>query len=103
MLFQDLLSEIDLMVTRYLVSVQIQMPEEVQTLPETAISEIKTIHNDPNATDGAFEPPTVTDDEGNIIDFSHQTLKSMGIHISRNDPCPCGSGRRYKHCHGRLN
>jgi hypothetical protein len=23
-------------------------------------------------------------------------------HISRNDPCPCGSGKRYKHCHGTL-
>ena len=23
--------------------------------------------------------------------------------IGRNDPCPCGSGKKYKHCHGRLN
>ena len=23
--------------------------------------------------------------------------------VSRNDPCPCGSGKRYKHCHGALN
>jgi preprotein translocase subunit SecA len=22
--------------------------------------------------------------------------------VGRNDPCPCGSGRKYKHCHGRL-
>ncbi|MGH6885129.1 MAG: SEC-C metal-binding domain-containing protein, partial [Geminicoccales bacterium] len=22
--------------------------------------------------------------------------------IGRNDPCPCGSGRKYKHCHGKL-
>jgi preprotein translocase subunit SecA len=22
--------------------------------------------------------------------------------IARNDPCPCGSGEKYKHCHGRL-
>ena len=25
-----------------------------------------------------------------------------GLQIGRNDPCPCGSGKRYKHCHGRL-
>jgi preprotein translocase subunit SecA len=25
-----------------------------------------------------------------------------GQKIGRNDPCPCGSGRKYKHCHGRL-
>jgi preprotein translocase subunit SecA len=23
--------------------------------------------------------------------------------VGRNDPCPCGSGKKYKHCHGRLN
>jgi preprotein translocase subunit SecA len=23
-------------------------------------------------------------------------------HTSRNAPCPCGSGKKYKHCHGRL-
>ncbi|MGL5564665.1 MAG: SEC-C metal-binding domain-containing protein [Plesiomonas sp.] len=22
--------------------------------------------------------------------------------IGRNDPCPCGSGKKYKHCHGQL-
>jgi preprotein translocase subunit SecA len=22
--------------------------------------------------------------------------------VSRNEPCPCGSGRKYKHCHGKL-
>jgi preprotein translocase subunit SecA len=22
--------------------------------------------------------------------------------VGRNDPCPCGSGKKYKHCHGKL-
>jgi preprotein translocase subunit SecA len=26
-----------------------------------------------------------------------------GQKVGRNDPCPCGSGKKYKHCHGRLN
>ena len=25
-----------------------------------------------------------------------------GMHIGRNDPCPCGSGKKYKNCHGRF-
>ncbi|MNC86288.1 preprotein translocase subunit SecA [compost metagenome] len=25
-----------------------------------------------------------------------------GQKVGRNDPCPCGSGKKYKHCHGRL-
>lgn len=27
---------------------------------------------------------------------------SMFVGISRNDPCPCGSGKKFKHCHGRI-
>jgi preprotein translocase subunit SecA len=26
-----------------------------------------------------------------------------GTKIGRNDPCPCGSGKKYKQCHGKLN
>jgi preprotein translocase subunit SecA len=25
-----------------------------------------------------------------------------GARVGRNDPCPCGSGKKYKHCHGKL-
>ena len=28
--------------------------------------------------------------------------RRSGKHIGRNEQCPCGSGKRYKHCHGRL-
>jgi preprotein translocase subunit SecA len=31
-----------------------------------------------------------------------QPFKRLGDKIGRNDPCPCGSGRKYKQCHGRL-
>ncbi|MDH7484553.1 MAG: SEC-C metal-binding domain-containing protein, partial [Spirochaetales bacterium] len=29
------------------------------------------------------------------------TVVRSGQKIGRNDPCPCGSGKKYKHCHGR--
>lgn len=35
-------------------------------------------------------------------DFSPEALEVRGIVIRRNDPCPCGSGLKYKLCHGRL-
>lgn len=35
-------------------------------------------------------------------DFSETALNARGIYILRNDPCPCGSGLKYKQCHGRL-
>ena len=31
-----------------------------------------------------------------------QPVVRAGQKIGRNDPCPCGSGRKYKHCHGKL-
>ena len=32
-----------------------------------------------------------------------QPFVRPGQKIGRNEPCPCGSGKKYKHCHGRLN
>ncbi len=36
------------------------------------------------------------------VDYSPQALAERGITVHRNDPCPCGSGQKYKQCHGRL-
>ena len=35
-------------------------------------------------------------------DFSPEALTARGQMVLRNDPCPCGSGLRYKQCHGKL-
>ena len=31
-----------------------------------------------------------------------QTFVRQGQKVGRNDPCPCGSGKKYKQCHGKL-
>ena len=31
-----------------------------------------------------------------------EAKKYAGMHIGRNDPCPCGSGKKFKVCHGRF-
>jgi preprotein translocase subunit SecA len=33
---------------------------------------------------------------------ARRPVKAVGEKVGRNDPCPCGSGRKYKHCHGRA-
>jgi SEC-C motif-containing protein len=38
-------------------------------------------------------------DEGDIVP---KTIVRSAPKIGRNDPCPCGSGKKYKHCHGRA-
>ena len=32
-----------------------------------------------------------------------QTFQRQGVKVGRNDDCPCGSGKKFKHCHGRGN
>ena len=39
------------------------------------------------------------------MQFAQQQAQGRGEEfqrIGRNDPCPCGSGKKYKHCHGQL-
>jgi preprotein translocase subunit SecA len=72
-MFGTLLGDVRESVCRVLMHVQITMPEEVQ------------------ATAPAAEEPAQSEEKE--LDFSH---------VGRNDPCPCGSGKRYKDCHGRL-
>lgn len=40
-----------------------------------------------------------SDDEAAVRDLAAQTGERK---VGRNDPCPCGSGKKYKQCHGRL-
>ena len=49
----------------------------------------------PEAASGA--PPPPGDEESNVAPFVRGERK-----VGRNEPCPCGSGRKYKHCHGAL-
>ena len=33
---------------------------------------------------------------------TRRPIKALDKKVGRNDPCPCGSGKKYKHCHGRA-
>jgi preprotein translocase subunit SecA len=47
----------------------------------------------------------VAQQQQQAIDSSRQQQKQMPVHVEkkvgRNDPCPCGSGKKYKNCHGK--
>jgi preprotein translocase subunit SecA len=45
-------------------------------------------------------PQTVTADTTAMTDDPSTTY--MGMKVGRNDPCPCGSGKKFKACHGKL-
>lgn len=84
-MFQTFMSDIYRTATRYLTSVRIQIAPAQEEMPD-------------NHADNAPPPPPVDDGE----DYSIEALEARGIYITRNDPCPCGSGEKYKNCHGKL-
>ncbi|KLT73109.1 preprotein translocase subunit SecA [Neisseria arctica] len=106
-MFENLWSSIKHNVASLLTSVQIERTEDIiaETQPQE-ISDIQEIHSGApamaevlgesrdNLATEAFDPT------GN--DFSPEALAARGQLIHRNDPCPCGSGKKYKQCHGKL-
>ena len=40
-------------------------------------------------------------DVDQILNPAPPPMETPTVKVRRNDPCPCGSGKKYKHCHGR--
>ena len=98
-MFQNLWHNIQYSATAILVSAQIQphQPEpETMRQPENAAPQTQAWSNVEN---GAFDPAYPTEEDKQ---FFPDALEARGIAVHRNDPCPCGSGLKYKQCHGRL-
>jgi len=79
------------------------LPERVRE-PELALAGVKTVprnlsYNDPSAAQSAFAQKAQPREAAGGTD-EVQTVKREGPKVGRNDPCPCGSGKKYKKCHG---
>ena len=109
-MFQNLWSNIKHQIASLLISVQIQMNEDVVEESEPGNLDNRNTHafqaDAPNMEEilsqsqgelvsEAFDP---NDDEN----YTPEALTARGLIVHRNDPCPCGSGLRYKQCHGKL-
>jgi len=92
-LFSDMLDRIRNDVVKVLLTVQIQSAEQVEVAePEPAnLDNVRYHHSDYDAALSGADP-------GIAEAASAAAMPKVG----RNDPCPCGSGKKYKHCHGRL-
>jgi len=94
-LFSQLLDVVKMDVTRVLMTVRIQSQEEVERAAEAIEERAERISNvtytHPN------EDGSVSQDADVAAMLAAQVPK-----VGRNEPCPCGSGKKYKQCHGRL-
>lgn len=92
-LFSDMLDRVRDEVVKVLMTVRIQTPEQVEeaAVEVPANSNVRFHHSDYDAALSGEDPGL------------DEAAKDEVPRVGRNDPCPCGSGKKYKQCHGRLN
>ncbi len=101
-LFSHMLDRIRDEAVKILMTVQIQAPEQVAEAQQQQ-SSVKNMQYHHPQVDGAEDSADgVTVSEEGDVSAGGITVKNMMKHVGRNDPCPCGSGKKYKHCHGKL-
>jgi preprotein translocase subunit SecA len=104
-LFETLLNRLRVEVSRMMAHVQVMTPEEQQAMLAEAQARAQAAQPAPSAAVPA-EPTRIPAMAGaaapalaaGVDRADPGTWGSSG----RNDPCPCGSGKKYKHCHGRV-
>ena len=104
-LFSQMLELIRNDVVRVVMTVQIQSQEEIAAAEQQmAQSHVENVHYQHADFNPALAPeellaPTATEErDGSLKSPMVNAMPKVG----RNDPCPCGSGKKYKQCHGKL-
>jgi preprotein translocase subunit SecA len=100
-MFGMMIEAVKLEVTKTLSTVEIRAAEEVPEVDDKPhVENVRAQHAD---YDEALGGPADADDAAAAAaqPAAQPTVRATQK-IGRNDPCPCGSGRKYKHCHGKL-
>ncbi len=99
-LFGQLLDSVKNEVTKLLMTVKIQSSEQIE---QAAVDMEQRAENIANVT---YTAPTETGEVESTVDPTTvgQAPGAFGAvpRVGRNEPCPCGSGKKYKQCHGKL-
>jgi preprotein translocase subunit SecA len=103
-LYAEFLEAIKRDITKTILTVQIQSSEQLNDATDMIQDDLS------NMRDVQYEHAQITDqsEEGNSLADANTGMKVVNtIHntapkVGRNDPCPCGSGKKYKHCHGQV-
>jgi len=97
-LFGVMVEAVKLEVTKTLTAVQIKTQDDLKPDVESHVENVKQIHP-------GSEPEPEYAGNGDVAIAEAATKKKpirVGEKVGRNEPCPCGSGKKYKHCHGKL-
>jgi preprotein translocase subunit SecA len=101
-LFEGLLNTVKSEVTKITMLVQVRPQEELEAVePVANVENVQYQHAD--FDEALASPQEDFSDEEKVQLASGAPIVREGIKVGRNDPCPCGSGKKYKQCHGSLN
>ena len=93
-LFERMLETISREVTQVTLTVQIRSEADVEAVePQESLSNVRYQHAD-------YDVALMPDDAADAA--ATQPIERQFAKVGRNDPCPCGSGKKFKHCHGKL-
>ncbi|MDE2252834.1 MAG: preprotein translocase subunit SecA [Betaproteobacteria bacterium] len=111
-LFGQMLDAVKNDVTRTLMTVQVQTQEQAdaaaEQIEQRAQSLINVVYQHPEAGSAVLADAGLAGEDAAVAAAATGTAVMQPIvnalpKVGRNDPCPCGSGKKYKHCHGKLN
>jgi len=103
-LFSQMLARIKTEVIQMLARIRIRSEEEVAAMEAEQQRVAERLARQMQASGGGAPAGGVLGMDGPASQQAAATMEPLvtGPKVGRNDPCPCGSGKKYKHCHGQL-
>ncbi|MGI2949250.1 preprotein translocase subunit SecA [Vibrio alginolyticus] len=99
-LFEGLLEALKTDVITVLSRVRVQQQEEVERMEEQRRAQAEEAARRAQAQHAAAQNPLSEGEESE--EGSSQPMVRDERKVGRNEPCPCGSGKKYKQCHGKI-
>ncbi|MGJ0624521.1 preprotein translocase subunit SecA [Xenorhabdus bovienii] len=93
-MFANMLESLKYEVISTLSKVQVRIPEEVEALEHQRREEAERLARKQHLSHEV--------EQGALMSETEAQMASGARKVGRNDPCPCGSGKKFKHCHGSL-
>ena len=107
-LFGAMIEAVKLEVTKTLSAVQIRNQDDIKPDDQSHVENIRPSHPSLGGMTAADPEEDGAGSNGDVALADAATRKKTqpvvrhAQKVGRNDPCPCGSGKKYKHCHGKL-
>jgi preprotein translocase subunit SecA len=106
-MFEDLLARIKHDTVRFLVRLEVRREDEAEALEqrrreEEARRQLAFQHREASALAGEQPAARAQAAAGGRAAVQPPPFVRQAPKVGRNEPCPCGSGKKYKQCHGRL-